>query len=678
MPGCGPKNSFHASLQEAIVNESPDGILVVDRNGDIISVNDRFFAIWSIPRTVAATGSHLPVCEAPILAQAVDLVADPEAFLARVRELYNTPELDDVCDVRLKDGRTLQRHSKALLGPGGEYLGRAWYFRDITEIVQSRRALEKSEYRYRTAFHTTQDAIAITQMEDGRYLDVNPAFVHMSGYGREELVGRTSVEIGIWATPEDRDAVAAKIRSGMSLERIETRFRRKNGEVFWCIFSASRMEVDGRPCLLSISRDISGEKAAQDELERHRHHLEQLVAERTAQLKAAKESAEAASIAKSAFLANMSHEIRTPINAITGMAYLIRRGGLTPAQADQLRKLQSASEHLLNIINAVLDFSKIESGKMTIANGPIRLREVLDNVASMLHSRAQAKDLGFALDCRDIPDCLRGDATAIQQALLNYGANAIKFTESGGVTLRVQVVDETPEEVELRFEVEDTGIGVPAEVLPRLFSAFEQADNSLTRQYGGTGLGLAITKRLAEMMGGTAGAGSTPGRGSCFWFTARLGKASARPADGRDPAAAQSAEAMIAERCSGRRVLLVEDEPINRDIASMLLEDAGLRVDLAEDGLDAVEQAEKRRYDLILMDLQMPRLDGLAATRRIRALAENGGVPIVAMTANAFSEDRKRCLDAGMDDFIAKPLDPDAFFETVLKWMEKRPVTPSA
>ncbi|HZX32146.1 MAG TPA: response regulator [Rhodocyclaceae bacterium] len=677
MPGYASANQFHASLQEAIVNESPDGILVVDRDDNIVSVNARFFTVWSIPQPLPGADGLHPLRDTPMLAQAVDRVADPEAFLARVQELYSHPEQDDVCEVRLKDGRTLQRHSKGLYDSDGEYLGRAWYFRDVTEIIQSRQALEKSEARYRTAFHTTQDAIAITLMEDGRYLDVNPAFLQMSGYEREELIGRTSFEIGIWASPEDRQAAAESVRSGAPLERIETLFRRKNGEVLWCIFSVSRMEVDGRPCLLSISRDISREKAAQEELEHHRLHLEQLVAERTAELNAAKESAVAASIAKSAFLANMSHEIRTPINAITGMAYLIRRGGLTPAQADQLRKLQSASEHLLNIINAVLDFSKIESGKLTIANGPIRLREVLDNVASMLHSRAQAKGLDFTLDCRDIPERLRGDATAIQQSLLNYGANAIKFTESGGVTLRVRVAGETAGDVELRFEVEDTGIGIPEEVLPRLFSAFEQADNSLTRQYGGTGLGLAITKRLAEMMGGTAGADSIQGRGSCFWFTARLGKETGA-AENPGTTAAKPADALIAEKYSGRRVLLVEDEPVNRDIASMLLEDAGLRVDLAEDGMEAAEEAGKRRYDLILMDIQMPRLDGLEATQRIRALPGGADVPVVAMTANAFSEDRQRCLDAGMNDFIAKPFDPDAFFETILKWMEKRPVTPQA
>jgi len=406
----------------------------------------------------------------------------------------------------------------------------------------------------------------------------------------------------------------------------------------------------------------------EDDLKRHRDHLEEMVHARTAEFFGAMIEANAANRSKSAFLANMSHEIRTPLNAITGMAHLMRRAGISPQQAERLDKIETAGKHLLEIINAILDLSKIEAGKLELEHAEVRIDTLMANVVSMQLERAQAKGLKLAIDSAPISEVFVGDPTRLQQALLNYVSNAVKFTEAGSVILRAGIVEETPDRALLRFEVADTGIGIAADDIPRLFNAFEQADNSTTRKYGGTGLGLAITRRFAELMGGTAGVSSTPDVGSTFWLTAWLDKS--QHADVSRPAICDSAEGRLMHDHAGRSILLVEDEPVNREVSLGLLEDVGLIVDVAADGVEAVELAEKYDYHVILMDMQMPRMDGLEATRRIRRM--NKAMPIIAMTANAFSEDRQRCLDAGMDDFITKPVDPDTLFDTLLKWFARR------
>jgi CheY-like chemotaxis protein len=297
----------------------------------------------------------------------------------------------------------------------------------------------------------------------------------------------------------------------------------------------------------------------------------------------------------------------------------------------------------------------------------VRPARLVDEVITMVLADADAKGLRLVSELDSIPDTLLGDPTRLQQALLNYAANAVKFTEAGSITLRIRLERDETRAVLLRFEVEDTGIGISEEAQLRLFNAFEQADNSMTRQYGGNGLGLAITRKIAELMGGETGVRSTLGVGSTFWFTARLKRS--RPQAVIAPTNGEDAEEIPRREYADSKILLVEDEPLNREIARALLEDVGLAVSAAEDGREAVSLAAEQSYALILMDMQMSHLDGLEATREIRRLTGYKDTPILAMTANAFAEDKQRRLAAGMNDFVSKPVHPSHFFTKLLTWL---------
>ena len=410
----------------------------------------------------------------------------------------------------------------------------------------------------------------------------------------------------------------------------------------------------------------------QVELQQYQYHLESLVQERTAALSIAKEAAEAANRAKSTFLANMSHELRTPMNAIMGMTDLALRHATEPKLRDQLGKVIQASQHLLHIINDILDISKIEAERLTLEHVSFTLGEVLENLINLIGHKVTEKGLKLCIDLA--PEVarlrLRGDPLRLGQILLNLAGNALKFTEQGSISVRIRMLEDKPDGVLLRCEVEDTGIGISAEDQKRLFTAFEQADGSMTRKYGGTGLGLAISKRLVHMMGGEVGVESQVGGGSIFWFNVRLEKA-ADATSAASTFALDNADARLKAAFTGTHILLAEDEPINQEVSRGLLEDVGLVVDLAEDGQQALELARQNRYALILMDMQMPHLNGVDATKAIRELPGYAQTPILAMTANAFDEDRQRCLDAGMNDHIAKPVDPDVLYETLLTWLEK-------
>jgi signal transduction histidine kinase len=407
-------------------------------------------------------------------------------------------------------------------------------------------------------------------------------------------------------------------------------------------------------------------------LRQHQLHLEEMVQERTAALSIAKEAAETANRAKSTFLANMSHELRTPMNAIMGMTDIVLRRISDPKHIAYLTKVKTASTHLLHVINDILDISKIEAERLTLEQVDFKLGDVLENLTSLIRHKSTEKNLQLQVDLApEVADIwLLGDPQRLGQILLNLAGNAVKFTAQGSIILRARISKESATEVQLRFEVEDTGIGISAEEQTRLFTAFEQADGSLTRKYGGTGLGLIISQRLARLMGGDVGVSSQPGVGSTFWLTVRVLKAAAGSVPPASTFVAGMAEARLKAKFAGTRILLAEDEPIDRAILLMLLEDAGFAVDLAADGTEAVALAQRQHYALILMDMQMPKLNGVEATQVIRTLPGYAEIPILAMTANAFDEDLMVCLEAGMNDFLGKPVQPDVLLETLLKWLE--------
>lgn len=550
--------------------------------------------------------------------------------------------------------------------------------KDISERKNAEQALRRRD-RYQRALLDNFPFLVWLKDTESRFLAVNQRFADACRQGTpEQLVGKTDIDIWPLDLAEGYRADDRTVLASGRSKSVEEAIIDDNGARKWSETYKSPVELDGELLgTVGFARDITERKQIDQELERHRQHLEDLVTERTTDLVKAKEAAESANVAKSVFLANMSHEIRTPLNAITGMAHLIRRAGLTPKQTEQMSKLEAAGEHLLGIINAVPELSKIEAGKFVLEETDLSINALLNNIASMLQDRITAKRLRLTRQIGALPMCLRGDPMRLQQALLNYAGNAVKFTERGFIALRVRCLEEDQRTALLRFEVEDSGIGIEPSALPRLFNAFEQADNSTTRKYGGTGLGLAITQKFAELMGGNAGVESQLGVGSTFWFTARLKKGTC-VAITHSTEKAQAAEAALAYDHLGTRILLVEDEPINREIALINLEEVGLLVDTAENGLEALQHAAQTAYALILMDMQMPEMDGLEATRKIRQLTGYADVPIIAMTANAFTEDKTRCFEAGMDDFITKPAAPDRLYEIVLKWLEKRNSKPHA
>jgi PAS domain S-box-containing protein len=521
---------------------------------------------------------------------------------------------------------------------------------DVSYGVQTRRrrleqeraekALRLSEQEFRALFDNVSDAVFIIDTEC-RFLEVNRVACERLGYSRDELVRMSIRDIdGSDYAELTPDALARLMAPGQAL--LETVHLRRDGSRFPVEINARMFEYRGAPALLSVARDISERKKAEAEASR-----------RGAELERARAEAERASRAKSEFLAHMSHEIRTPLNGILGMTNLLLETPLASEQREFGETVRTSGYALLSLVNDLLDISRIEAGRLEIEPACFDLAACLESTGELMAPQARAKGLRFIFDAEMVCRGVMGDAGRIRQIVLNLLGNAIKFTEEGHVTLRVRGGEPYNGRAEFRIEVEDTGPGIPPDKVPLLFNNFTQLDSSLVRKHEGAGLGLAISRRLAELMGGSLTLTSRSGRGSTFLLTLPLNTfddsdLSPAPPMQRVPAASDGRI---------RRVLLVEDNAVNQRLGVRVLDKLGYSVDVAGNGLEAIEMALGGHYDLILMDCRMPEMDGYAATREIRRREEAGArVPIIALTAHAVNGAREECIGAGMDDFITKPL----------------------
>lgn len=586
--------------------------------------------------------------------------------------------------VNLPDGRTLWLEGEASpeLQADQSVLWHG-YIRDITIRKAAQEAVRIAQERQANIIWATDAGSWEWNVQTGE-VHFNERWAEIIGHTLDDL---RPISIKTWQTlvhPDDlgrSTAVLSQYFSGqLPSYECEVRMRHRDGHWVWILDRGKIVSrtPEGQPLWMAgTHQDISRQKAnelsladANFKLSRRHLQLEEMVAARTMALSIAKEAAETANRAKTTFLANMSHELRTPMNGILGMVGLVKRKITDPILKDRLEKAEKASQHLLALISDVLDISKIEAERLSLERLDFSLGEVLDNVRNLSQTMAEEKGLILSVDIQPALKNLRlqGDPLRLGQVLLNLLGNAIKFTDKGHVHASASLEQSTQQAVVVRFIVRDEGIGIPPEARHRIFSSFEQADASITRQYGGTGLGLAISKRLVHLMGGQISVESTPGQGSTFWFTAHFLRSQTEYAP--PPSFSTfGAEAAIRSHFSGQRILLVEDEPINREIAQSLLEDVGLRVDVATDGLQAVECARHSEHALVLMDMQMPGMDGLKATQAIRQIPDRATLPIIAMTANVFEEDRQQCQAVGMNDFIAKPFEPEQLYATVLRWL---------
>ena len=529
----------------------------------------------------------------------------------------------------------------------GKIIGTWGVTRDITAQRDAELALHAREQQYRSLFeHNPQPMMAYTK--DGmRIVAVSNACVAAYGYSREEFLEMTVRDL---VPPDTAGTLTGGARTGY-MAPLQCRHRYKDGTVVDVEVTSDDLTLDGQECRVALCLNVT---------ERNRT---------LAELAVARDAAVEASKMKSAFLANISHEIRTPMAGVLGMADLLLDGDLDEDERSLVAEISRSGEQMVELINDILDISKIEAGQLALEESDFALRDTIEQACAGFRVRAAAKEIGFDLEiAKEVPGRVRGDGQRLRQIILNLVSNAVKFTSQGGVSVRASAPQTDDEEQTLvRIEVADTGIGIEPSVLNRMFEPFTQADSSTTRHYGGTGLGLAICRELSDLMGGTVNGASKPGAGSTFWidipFAAAIGEEPdiPEPADNGEPVS----------WATPPLVLVAEDNPVNQKVAVRTLERCGCEIDVVANGREALEALAARRYDAVLMDCQMPVMDGYDATTELRKRERNGGrrTPVIAMTAHAMNGAAERCLAAGMDDYIAKPVRRAQLIEALRRWI---------
>ena len=659
---------------EQTFDASPIGMALANPLGRFIKVNRAFCAMlgWS---------------EAELLATDFDSITHPDDraltkqnFIEMAKGTRQSLQMDT--RYLHKSGRTVlaQLNVNVIRNGRGAPLHYVAQYQDITE----RKTAEGQLHKLSLAVEQSPASIIITDI-NGQIEYVNDAFVQSTGYSREQAIGQNQniLKSDNTAREQFRSLINAVTHGETWKGELYNKIKSGTDVATYSIVTPLRQTDGNISHYVSVQEDITVKKRLGQELDLHRHHLEEMVESRTVELAAARQLAEAANKAKSAFIANMSHEIRTPMNGVLGMTYLALAGTNDPKQRDYLQKIHLSGQHLLHIVDDILDFSKIEAGKMTLEAVDFSLDQLLHNISSIMTGKLTGKNLALTFDIDpQLSRQMHGDPHRLSQILINYTNNALKFTEQGEINVFVRKLNDTPTGWMVRFEVEDTGIGMSKVQQKKLFQSFVQADNSTTRKYGGTGLGLAISKQLAILMGGEVGVLSVLGQGSTFWFTAHLEHASGvlpQISSAFDPKDASLRLQKLVETRGGIRVLVVEDNQFNQQIAVELLESIHCTALVAENGQVAIDLLSREKFDCVLMDIQMPIMGGLEASRRIRAMPGLSDLPVIAITANAMNEDRLHCLAAGMNDFISKPFEPDLFFVTLRRWlspMTEEKVTP--